>query len=83
MSKTRILEDQSGNLSSTRLIGVTVIINALLMVWACIIFGYKHPDQFIEVIGISTGLFTGITTGTFVYLYNNKKKELETKSGNS
>lgn len=77
MSKTKIYEDKNGNASSARLIGIFVIGNAVLMLWACIVFGFFHPDQFVAVVGTGTGLFTGVTTGTFVYLYNNKKKELD------
>ncbi len=70
-------QDNNGNNSSTRLIGLTVIVNAILMLWACIIFGFFHPDSFPAFVGTGVGLFTAVTTGTFVYLYNNKKKELE------
>jgi len=76
MAKTTLIQDREGNTSSARLIGITIIGNALLMLWACIVFGFFHPDQFVAAVGIGTGLFTGITTGTFVYLYNNKKEEL-------
>lgn len=82
MSRTKIYEDKNGNASSARLIGVSVIGNALLMLWACIVFGFLHPDQFVAVVGTGTGLFTGVTTGTFVYLYNNKKKELDSLPSN-
>ena len=75
MSKKRIYEDENGNTSSARVIGLTVIGNALLMLWTCIVFGFVHPDQFVAVIGIGTGLFTGVSTGTFVYLYSSKKVE--------
>ena len=77
MAKTGFIQDKAGNNSSTRLIGLAVIINALLMLWACVIFGFLQPDSFAASVGTGVGLFTGTTTGTFVYLYNNKKKELE------
>lgn len=71
-----ILQDNRGNFSSTRAIGVTVVGNAILMLWACIVFGFFHPDSFSAAVGTGVGLFTAVTTGTFVYLYNNKKREL-------
>ena len=78
MSKNKVYEDNDGRSSSARVIGLTVVGNAVLMLWACLVFGFIHPEQFVAVVGIGTGLFTGVTTGTFVYLYNNKKKELDT-----
>ena len=75
--KTGFHQDSNGNNSSTRLIGLAVIGNAILMLWACILFGFLHPDSFSPAVGTGVGLFTAVTTGTFVYLYNNKKKELE------
>lgn len=77
VAKTGILQDKNGNNSSARVIGTFVVGNAVMMLWACIVFGFFHPEQFVAVVGIGTGLFTGVTTGTFVYLYNNKKKELD------
>lgn len=76
MTKGKLLEDASGNASSARAIGVFVIINATLIVWAGIIFGFLHPDQFAASVGVCAGGFTGMTTGTFVYLYSNKKAEI-------
>jgi len=71
----KVYQDVNGNISSSRVIGLAVIGNALLMLWSCIVFGFIHPDQFVAVIGIGTGLFTGVSTGTFVYLYSSKKVE--------
>lgn len=77
MSRTKVYEDKNGNASSARLIGLFVIGNAVLMLWACILFGFWHPDSFSAAVGTGVGLFTAVTTATFVYLYSNKKKELE------
>ena len=77
MSLNKVYEDNEGHSSSARVIGLAVIGNAILMLWACIGFGFLHPESFIGIIGVATGLFTGVTTGTFVYLYNNKAKELD------
>lgn len=74
---TNFHQDSNGNNSSARLIGLTVIGNAILMLWSCLIFGFFHPDSFAASVGTGVGLFTAVTTATFVYLYNNKKKELE------
>ena len=76
MARTKMLEDREGNASSARLIGVTVIGNALIMLWTCIIFGIYHPEYFVASVAAGAGLFTGVTTATFIYLYQNKKEEL-------
>lgn len=69
--------DHKNNQSSARVIGAVVVFNAVLMLWACIMFGFMHSDLFVAAVGTGAGLFTAMTTGTFVYLYNNKKKELD------
>lgn len=81
VSKTKLLQDASGNYSSTRLIGISIIYAAILFVLICIIFAFKNPDQASSIIVSATGLFTAMTSTTFYYLYSNKKvetnKELE------
>lgn len=76
MSRTKLNEDAKGNASSARAIGMFIVFNAVLMVWACIAFGFKHPDTFAASVGVGVGLFTAMTTATFVYLYSNKKAEI-------
>lgn len=75
--KAGIIQDKTGSNSSTRVIGISIVANAVLMLWACIIFGFLHPENFVAAISTGAGMFTAMTTGTFVYLYNNKKQELE------
>lgn len=76
MSRTKLLQDADGNASSARAIGIFVIVNAVLIVWASVIFGFFHSDQFAASVGVGAGTFTGMTTATFVYLYSNKKAEI-------
>lgn len=77
MSNTKIYEDAKGNASSARAIGIFLIINAVLILWACVVFGFKHPDLFSSTIQAGSIVFTAMTTGVFFYLYNNKKTELK------
>lgn len=76
MSRTKIHEDKNGNASSARVIGLTVVGNALLMLWTCIVFAFIHPDMATTIIGTGIGLFSALTTTTFIYLYGNKREEL-------
>lgn len=69
-------KDALGNASSARVIGVRVINWAIVFVAASIVFAFLHPTQAAAIIGVGAGLFTTMTTPTFVYLYNNKVKEL-------
>lgn len=77
---SKIFEDNRGNKSNSRMIGSFVILNAILIGWMCVWFGFKHPDMMLGILGVYGGLFTTMTGLTFFFLYGNKKDELKSES---
>ena len=75
--KTGFLQSISGNQSSSRLIGFSVIFSGLLFIIAMVVFCYIHPDMAISIIGATGAAFALITGPTFIFLYNQKKTELK------
>jgi len=75
MAKSKTFQDAHGNESSSRKIAWIIIINALLMVWSCIVFGFKHPDSFSTSLAAGGTLFGILAVPTFAYLFGNKYNE--------
>jgi len=75
-SKTSLYQDANGNSSSTRIIGMVVVITMIMYTGFILLMAFLHPDQAIAIIGVGAGFFTSTTAPTFIYLYNNKKEEL-------
>ena len=75
MAKT--FQDHNGNESSSRKLAWIIVINGLVMVWACIIFGFKHPDLFNTSLTAGGVLFGIIVVPTFAYLFGNKYNEIK------
>jgi hypothetical protein len=70
------LEDEKGNKSSSRLIGVTAIVYALLQSTLILVFGHVEGASVIVTASASSANFLAIAGPAMVYLFNNKKEEL-------
>lgn len=75
--KAKVFEDSLGNGSSSRVIAMSIVISALIMLFSMIIFCFIHPDMALAMLGVTGGVFTTITTPTFIFLYSQKKQEIK------
>ena len=75
MSKSKLFEDASGNTSSSRVAGLTIIYSSIFFLSLCFVFAFIHPDQAASIIGIGSSLFTAMNVVACVYLSTNKKIE--------
>lgn len=78
--KTGFLQSISGNKSSSRLIGYTVICSALIFLFAMVVFCFIHPDLATTVLGQIGLTFAAITGPTFIFLYGQKRTEIKQES---
>lgn len=82
MQSFGFFEDGRGNKSSSRLIGFTTVLYALLQSTVIIVLGYLEGSSVIATAGASSANFAAIAGPAMVYLYSNKRRELES-NGNS
>jgi hypothetical protein len=71
--------DAKGNRSSSRLIGVLSVGYALLQSTMIIILGHFETASIITTSAAASANFLAIAGPAMVYLYNNKKEELNGK----
>lgn len=69
--------DNKGNKSSTRIIGIITIVYALLQSTLIIILGHIEEASVVVTAAASSANFLAIAGPAMIYLYNNKKAELE------
>ena len=72
-------QDNEGNKSSSRLIGFIAICYALLQSTLILIFGHMEGASVIATAGSSSANFLAIAGPSMIYLFNNKKEELNGK----
>lgn len=77
MTKSKLYEDASGNTSSSRVAGLTIIYSSIFFLLLCFIFAFIHPDQAASIIGIGSSLFTAMNVVACVYMNANKKIEID------
>ena len=75
MARHKTFQDAQGNESSSRKLAWIIVINGLVMVWACILFGFKHPSEFNTSLTAAGVLFGTLAVPTFAYLFGNKYNE--------
>lgn len=79
--KTSFFESISGNKSSSRLIGASIIFYAMLMstgILLCVfLLKELSSGDIIAIVGSSTGFFTTVSGGAMIFLFNQKKTEVK------
>lgn len=75
--KTGFFQSISGNNSSSRLIGFTVIVYAMLMGFLVLYWGKEGKESMIALATAAGVLFTTISGPVFIWLYNQKKTEVK------
>ncbi len=85
--KTSFLESVSGNKSSSRLIGASIIAYAMLMstgILLCVfLLKELSSGDIIAIVGSATGFFTTVSGGAMIFLFNQKKTELKQENENN
>lgn len=75
--KTGFLKSISGRDSSTRLIGIIVIVYAMLMAFLVLYWGKEKENSLIELSGSAATMFSLIAGPTFIWMYGQKKTEVK------
>lgn len=79
---TKYLQSISGNQSSTRLIGIVVIIYAMIMAFLVLYWGKEKNESIMQLATAAGTLFGMIAGPTFIWIYGQKKTEVKQETKN-